>query len=494
MNGSASPLQQESAPCPKDQRAMVAIDLGAESCRVSLLRWLGGSPHIELVHRHPNAAVSRNGELRWNLKRITEQIDEGLRKCAAIATEGIRSIAADGWAVDYVRLDQDGNPIADPFCYRDERTIASQEVVFGLISPERLQQITGTEMIRINTVYQLFADAADLQKRAWLNLPEYILFRLGGKPVAEFTNATHTQLVDAQTRDWSTDIFDALHLPPSSAAPIVPPGSIIGRVSTKAPLACLDGAEIITPACHDTASAIAGIPDTGDDWAYISSGTWSLVGTVLLKPNLGHEARAANFTNLGAVGGRICFHKNVNGMWLLRQCMAEWAKDIDWTVPELIKAAEQHAFSKAVAPGTLLDVDDPDLLLPGGMPRRINRQLERRGFEALGQGAEAAPIMVSLILRSLAARYSEIVSTLARVTGKHFRRMYIVGGGSRNALLNRLTAEATGLEVICGAVESATIGNLAIQVAALEGSPGAYGVDAAEVALWARQLVQVSQH
>jgi rhamnulokinase len=496
MNGAASPLQQrQSAQRPKDQRAMVAIDLGAESCRVSLLRWVSGVPHIELVHRHPNAAVSRDGELRWNLKRITEQIDEGLRKCAEIATEGIRSIAADGWAVDYVRLNQDGEPIADPFCYRDERTIASQEAVLRLISPERLQQITGTEMIRINTVYQLFADAADLQERAWLNLSEYILFRLGGKLVAEYTNATHTQLVDAQTRDWSTEIFDALHLPRSSAAPIVPPGSVIGRVSAdKIGLACLGGAELIAPACHDTASAIAGIPDTGDDWAYISSGTWSLVGTILPKPVLEHEARAANFTNLGTIGGRICFHKNVNGMWLLRQCMAEWAKDIDWAVPELIKAAEQHAFGKAGIPATLLDVDDPDLMLPGEMPRRINRQLERRGFETLEEGAEAAPLMVSLILRSLAARYGEIVRTLAQVTGKHFRRVYIVGGASRNALLNRLTAEATGLEVICGAVESATIGNLAIQLAVLEGRPGSYGVDATQVAHWAMQLVQVSQH
>jgi rhamnulokinase len=496
MNRSESPPQEkDSARCPKDQRAMVAIDLGAESCRVSLLRWLSNSPHIELVYRHPNAAVSRDGELRWNLTRITEQVDEGLRKCAEIATEGIRSIAADGWAVDYVRLNERGAPITDPFCYRDQRTIASQEAVLRVVPPARLQQITGTEMIRINTVYQLFADAADLQERAWLNLPEYILYRLGGRLVAEYTNATHTQLVDAQTRDWSTEIFDALRLTRSAAAPIVPPGSVIGSVSAESiNLSCINGAELIAPACHDTASAIAGIPDTGDDWAYISSGTWSLVGTVLPKPILGHEARVANFTNLGAVGGRICFHKNVNGMWLLRQCMADWAKDIDWTVPELIKAAEQHAFSKAGASATLLDVDDPDLMLPGEMPRRINRQLERRGFVPLDQGAEAAPLMVSLILRSLAARYGEIVRTLAQVTGKHFRRMYIVGGASRNDLLNRLTAEATGLEVRCGPVESATIGNLAIQLAALEGRPGPYGVDAAEVALWAAELGQVSQH
>jgi rhamnulokinase len=248
-------------------------------------------------------------------------------------------------------------------------------------------------------------------------------------------------------------------------------------------VAGLEGAQLIAPACHDTASAIAGIPDGGNDWTYISSGTWSLVGTLLEEPLNGAEARAANFTNLGAVGGRFCFHKNVNGMWLLRQCMATWSEDIDWTVPELIGAAEHYQ-----APAAVLDVDDPELLLPGEMPQRINRQLRRRGLEPLEEGAEAAPRMVNLILHSLAARYGEIVASLTQITGKRFRRMYIVGGASRNAFLNRLTARATGLEVVCGSVESSTIGNFAVQLAALEGKQQENGVVAAEVAYWARQL------
>ena len=166
--------------CPKDRRAMIAIDLGAESCRVSLLRWLHESPHIELVHRHANAPVSHNGEIRWDLRQITQQMDIGLRKCAEIASEGIRSIAADGWAVDYVRLNADGEALADPFCYRDERTIRSQPEVFQRISAARLRAITGIEMSRINTLYQLCADADDLQEMPWLTLPEYVLHRLGG--------------------------------------------------------------------------------------------------------------------------------------------------------------------------------------------------------------------------------------------------------------------------------------------------------------------------
>jgi rhamnulokinase len=463
------------------RQAMVAIDLGAESCRVSLLRWIDGVPHIELVHRHANAPIHGNGGLRWDLGQITQQMDAGLRKCAEIASEGIRSIAADGWAVDYVRLRADGSPIDDPFCYRDERTIRSQREVWQKIPAVRLRSITGTEMNRINTLYQLCADADELQNLPWLNLPEYVLYRLGGQPVAEYTNATHTQLVDAEQRDWSTEVFEAVGLKIKAAPPIVRPGTVIGELR-KPSLEGLAGAALIAPACHDTASAIAGIADSNDDWAYISSGTWSLVGTVLKEPCNGAEAQAADFTNLGAVGGRICFHRNVNGMWLLRQCMIQWAAEIDWTVPELIKAAEQ-----VPAPAYVLNVDDPDLLLPGEMPARINRQLRHRGFPSMHEGAEAAPEMTSLIFHSLAARYGEIVSKVAQVSGKKLRRIYIVGGGSRNTLLNRLTEEATGLEVRCGAVESATIGNFAVQLAALE-NPSSGGVDAAAVAHWAQQI------
>src|SRR3984957_14278205 len=475
-----------SASSPKDRRAMIAIDLGAESCRVSLLRWLDGSPHIELVHRHPNAPVSHNGELRWDLGQITKQMDAVLRKCAQIATEGVRSIAADGWAVDYVRLDAGGRAIADPFCYRDERTIHSRAAVFERIPAARLRAITGIEMSRINTLYQLYADPDPLQQKPWLTLPEYILHRLGGRAVAEYTNATHTQLVDAEKRSWSAEIFEAVGLVQAAAAPIIGPGTVIGKVKGDSlNLTGLKGAELIAPACHDTASAIAGIPDSGDDWAYISSGTWSLVGTLLSEPVNGPEAQAADFTNLGAVGGRICFHKNVNGMWMLRQCMTEWAAEIDWTVPELIAAAE-----RVPPPVALFNVDDPELLSPGEMPARINRQRKRRGLQPIADGAENAPQMTSLILHSLAARYAEILGSVAHITGKKLRRIYIVGGGSRNTLLNRLTEAATGLEVRCGAVESATIGNFAVQLAALE-NPQQDGVEAANVASWAHQLLSV---
>ncbi len=461
----------------KDLRALIAVDLGAESCRVSLLRWQHGKPRIELVHRHANAPVPLNGQLRWDIAQITQQVDTGLRKCAEIATEGIRSIAVDGWAVDYVRLQANGEPAADPFCYRDERTIQAQADVFARITPQRLRAITGIGMSRINSLYQLFADGETLQDMPWLNLPEYLLYRLGGRAVAEYTNATHTQLVDAEQRAWSPEIFAATGLDPRAAAPLTAAGTLIGTLrGDKLNLQALEGVVLIAPACHDTASAIASIPDSKDDWVYISSGTWSLVGTVLAHPIALEDG---DFNNMGGVGGRICFHKGVNAMWIVRQCLVAWAPSIDWNMPELIQAAE-----RLPAPAELLDVDDPELLLPGDMPGRINRQLARRGLQTYAEGAEEAPVLVNLILHSLAAKYAEVVARLRQITGKRFQRIYIVGGGSRNRLLNRLTANATGLEVSCGAVESSTIGNFAVQLAALESER----VDAASVAHWAEQL------
>ncbi len=476
---------------PADKRASIAVDLGAESCRVSLLRWVESKPEITLVHRFANAPREVNGGLQWDLEMIEAGLGDGLRQCAALATEGIRSIAVDGWAVDYVRVDADGNALADPFCYRDERTIKAERALHRKISAERLRELTGVQLIRINTLYQLYADQLQglPDGRQWLNLPEYILSRWGGARVAELTNATHTQMVELYQRQWCREIFSAAHLDLASAAKIVPPGTEIGRVSgALAQLPSLRDTVLIAPACHDTASAIAGIPATGNDWAYISSGTWSLVGTLLEQPQNGEAVAEENFTNLGAVGGRICFHKNVNGMWLVRQCIEEWAADGRvWTVPELVAAAE-----KIARPHGLLDVDDPDLLLAGRMPQRINAQRVRKGLEALNERPENAPVFANLIFHSLASRYAKVLDRVAFHSGKKLKRLFVVGGASQNAYLNRLTKEATGLELFRGAAESSTVGNFAVQMAVLEGSRDAMtGAYADQVSRWAGLFVGV---
>jgi rhamnulokinase len=474
---------------PRDTRASVAVDLGAESCRVSLLRWLDGKPQITLVHRFANAPREVASGLHWDLEMIEAGLEDGLRRCAALATERVRSIAVDGWAVDYVRVDAEGKALGDPFCYRDERTIKAERALHRKISAERLRELTGVQLIRINTLYQLYADQLQglPEGRQWLNLPEYILSRWGGARVAEITNATHTQMVELSQRQWCREIFNASHLDLAGAAKLVPPGTEIGRLSGPlAELPALRDTVLIAPACHDTASAIAGIPATGNDWAYISSGTWSLVGTLLEQPRNGEAAAEENFTNLGAVGGRICFHKNVNGMWLIRQCMETWAAaGRGWTVPELVAAAED-----IVKPHGLLNVDDPDLLLAGRMLQRINAQRVRKGLEALDEGPENAPVFASLIFHSLAAQYAKVLDRVGFHSGKKLKRLFVVGGASQNDYLNRLTKEATGLELFRGAAESSTVGNFAVQMAVLEGSRDAVtGAYAEQVSRWAGLFV-----
>ncbi len=222
---------------------------------------------------------------------------------------------------------------------------------------------------------------------------------------------------------------------------------------------------MIAPCCHDTASAIAAVADAGDDWAYISSGTWSLVGTLLLTPANSARAKEENFTNLAGADGTICFHKNVNGMWLLRQCMEEWnAAGKAWEIGELVAAAE-----KVAAPEYVLDVDEADLMLPGHMPERINAQLRLRGLTELSMAAVDAPTMASFLFHSLASRYAVVLKNVQEITGKKLARIYVMGGGSQNALLNRLTAEATGLAVERAGTECSTVGNFAVQLATLEG-------------------------
>jgi rhamnulokinase len=480
------------ASAPTDARASIAVDLGAESCRVSLLRWQHGQPFITLVHRFANAPRNIDGTLRWNLAMIESGLDEGLRQCAALATEGVRSIAVDGWAVDYVRLDAHSQPLADPFCYRDERTLHSEQALHQKLSPTRLRDLTGVQQLRINTLYQLHADAlAGLPHNPWLNLPEYILFRWGAPPVSEYTNATHTHLIDLSTRQWSAEIFHSAGLDLASAPKLVPPGTLLGKL--RGPLATLPALRdtlLVAPACHDTASAIAAIPASGSDWGYISSGTWSLVGTLLDHPQNNAAAAAENFTNLGAAGGQICFHKNVNGMWLLRQCMDAWASEgHPWTIPDLIAAAE-----KIPPPQALLDVDDPDLLLAGHMPQRINAQLLRSGLAALDTRPEAAPIFASLIFHSLAGQYAKVIAQVEQHTSKKLKRLFVVGGASQNDFLNRLTQQATGLELHRGSPESSTVGNFAVQLAALESfSNPATGPSAHAIAQWARWILAAAE-
>ncbi|HET6208705.1 MAG TPA: FGGY-family carbohydrate kinase [Terracidiphilus sp.] len=468
-----------------DTRARVAIDLGAESCRVSLLRWRDGMARIELIHRIPNGPVHVDGSLRWPFDLILTGLEDGLRKAADVAPEGIASIAVDGWAVDYVRLGVDGLPLANPFCYRDERSVASKEAADRIAGDDWMFHHSGAQPLRINTIYQLLADhVAGIDPRApWVNLPEYVLYRLGGRRVAEYTNATHTALVDIETGDWSQDLLKKLGLNKDAFPPIVPSGAVVGTLA--GPLADLPAyrnTQLIVPACHDTASAIAGIASSLDGAAYICSGTWSLVGTVISAPITTPEAMAAGYTNQGAAGGGFCFHTNVNGMWILKQCLDSWrASGRSWDFGPLIAAAEKCDDFPGIVP-----VDAPPLLLDGDMPARLNEQLTLTGCTTIEDCAGNEPMFARVIFESLASRYASALRSLEHMLGTSIDRIHILGGGSLNTLLTRLTSEKTGLPVESGNVESSTVGNFAVQCAASES--GGDRLSRESIRRWAQHL------
>jgi rhamnulokinase len=424
----------------------------------------------------------------WPIDTILDGLDEGLRKAAAEAPDGIASLAVDGWAVDYVRLNADGRPLRDPFCYRDERTIEARQKADDVLPREELFRRTGAQPLRINSIYQLLADDSSIAHAPWLCLPEFVLHWLGAPRIAEYTNATHTGFVDLATGDWAGDIFVKLGLPMEAAPHIVAPGTRLGKM--KGPLTALaafQDTELIAPACHDTASAIAGIPAHLDTTAYICSGTWSLVGTLISQPVATPAALAARYTNQGAATGGFCFHTNVNGMWLLKQCMEAWySTGRDINISDLIQQAA------ACEPAAAINVDAEPLLLAGNMPARINEQIVAEGHRPIPDEPGNEPRFARVIFESLAARYAAALADLEQMLHRKLDRIHIIGGASRNKLLADLTAQRTGLPVDCGHPESSTIGNFAVQLSACEEPTGKLTLEA--VRRWAGVLSEPVPH
>lgn len=439
---------------------------------------------MEIVHRIPNGPVHRGKAMHWPLDGILAGIEEGLRKAAAIATEGIVSIAVDSWSVDYVRLGTDGRVLDQPFCYRDERTEPVKQATDKVIPPHALYERTGVLPHRINTIYQLLADQdAGIEAHApWVMLPEYVLYWLGGRRVGEYTNASHTGLVNLKTGNWDTELFQELGLALDAAPEIVLAGTVVGRLQgPMASLPALSDTQLIAPACHDTASAIAGIPSSLDSTLYICSGTWSLVGTVLSGPETGAEAFNARYTNLGAAGGGLCFHSLLNGMWLLKQCMDSWsAEGRVWKIEDLIAEAATSGF-----PG-VIDVNAEPLLLDSDMPERINHQLWMRRWATIPDVPGNEPVFARVIFESLADRYAFALTSLEKLLDRRLDRIHVLGGASRNKLLTELTELRTQRPVEMGHPESSTLGNFAIQLAASESGGGPVTRDA--IRRWAAVL------
>jgi rhamnulokinase len=448
-------------------RNLVAIDLGNSSGRVILGRWDGAAGLLREIYRFANGAVEAGGHIVWEVERIWREVLEGLRRAAAETGGEIESLGLDAWGAEHVLVDRAGELVGQAHCLRDPCNVPATERAFTIVPRKQIYEITGIQVMPINALYALLAHREEFPHEwdkawRWLGTPEYYLFRLSGVAVAEYTNAPNSQLVDALAKDWSRELCRAFGLSLEKFPPIVPPGTVLGKLRPRwARELGLPNTKVIAPACHDTGAAVAAIPYSHHNLAFISSGTWSLVGTVLPQPLISDLGYEFNLTNEGGVGGTVRYLRNVIGLWLIQEVVREWNEQgLPVTEAELAEQCEGLSIE-----GPYVDLsDERPFLAPGNMAARMNAALREKGF---GEETEPAAL-AGVIFRSLARRYAEVIEAVRRATGKTIERLCIVGGGVKNEALNLLAAHSTGLEVIRGASEATVLGNVAIQIAALE--------------------------
>jgi rhamnulokinase len=443
---------------------LISVDLGAQSGRVAVGSFDGRRLSVREVHRFPNVPVRIHERLHWDPLRLYDGALGGLR---AAARQGghFASLAVDGWGVDFALLDRAGRLLQNPVHYRDRRTESAFEEVRQLVAPREIFQMTGNQLLPINTVYQLWAMAAskdpvlDVAERLLL-LPDLFHYWLSGVPRCERTEASTTQCYDPVAGDWAWDLVARLGLPAHLFGEIVPPGTVLGTLREEvAEETGLRGASVITPASHDTASAVAAVPFRQPGSAYVSSGTWSLVGMEVPRPVIDERAFLANLTNEAGAGGTFQLMSNGTGLWLLHECRRTWdLHGQGWQFTELVTMAES-----APPLGSLVDPNDPGFLAPGDMPQRIADWCRQSG-QSVPDGPAA---MVRCVLESLALSYRQTIELLTSACGISPPAVHIVGGGARNELLCQLTADATGLPVWAGPTEASEVGNLLVQAIAI---------------------------
>ena len=435
----------------------IAVDLGAGSGRVFLAGLDREAMLLEEVRRFHYPPAEADGHLRWDLTSIFDSLKDGLRVAGARAHElgrEIQSIGVAGWGVDYGLIDAAGAPVELPVCYRDERTQGVMDHVFARVSRAEIFERTGIQFMAFNTLFQLFAhqdEGLPAKARTLLLIPDLINFLLTGKCVAEYTNATTTQMINARTGLWDNELLERLSLPLNLLPEIVPAGTKVGpiRAELAHELGIDVNAPVVASATHDTGSAIAGAPLQAD-WAYISSGTWSLVGIERSDVLISQEVARYNFTNEGGAFGTIRFLKNVMGLWILESCRKEWQVDYDALLAEVATIEDCPA---------LIFPDDPRLFKPPSMLEAIATQLTETNQEMPGSSAGIAKV----ILDSLAFRYASVLRTIETLTKRKIEGVQIIGGGSQNNYLNQATANATGLPVSAGPIEATVIGNVLVQ-------------------------------
>jgi rhamnulokinase len=443
-------------------RVFAAVDLGASGGRVVAGVVESDFLSLETIHRFPNGARAVDGQLRWPIFELYQQVLEGLGHLASRYPQ-VESVGIDTWGIDYGLLDTQGQLLAEPTSYRDERTATAVDIVHARVPREELFAATGLQFLPFNTVYQIEAERLGRlweRARKVVLLPDLIAFWLTGELRTERTNASTTGLLDARTGDWSHDLLDRLGIPRNLLSPLVSPGTVLGTLTPEARhrSGLGTGTVVTTVGSHDTASAVAGVPALDEQFAYVASGTWSLVGVELRHPVLTPEACAENFSNERGVEDRIRFLHNTGGFWLIQESLREWAgqcgpRNLDGLLDE---AAD------VPSGGPLIDVDDPSFLTPGDMPARIAAAAER-----LGQRSPRTPVeTVRCVTDSLAWAYATTARRSADLAGTSLEVIHLVGGGSQSPLLCQSTADAAGLPVLAGPVEATALGNALVQAGA----------------------------
>lgn len=439
----------------------IAVDLGAGSGRVFLSGVDAGEFLLEEIHRFVYPPRQLDGVLRWDIQLLFSEIKFGLRAAGERARQldrTVESVAVDSWGVDYALLDQAGNVLEDPACYRDNRTEKNIPGVFARVPRSEIFEKTGIQFLPFNTIYQLSSEKDLGEAAVMLLIPDLIHYFLTGTTVCEYTNATTTQLVDVHKRDWDEDLISKLDLPSKLFAAMVPPGTVLGTLKPEIAAELeLDGLLVVAPATHDTASAVAGTP-LAEGSAYISSGTWSLIGIERNEPLINAEVEKLNFTNEGGAYGKIRFLKNVMGLWIFESCRREWeAAGLAVGYEELLGEVAEIAGHKA-----FIFPDDPRLLNPDSMVSAIKEQLKETGQDFGDTPAEISKI----ILDSLAFRYASVLRSIEDLTSTTLSAIQIVGGGGRNRYLNQMTANASGTKAYSGLTEATVVGNVLVQAIA----------------------------
>jgi len=442
----------------------LAFDLGASSGRALLGEMSGDRLAVRELHRFPNGIIEIAGHLHWDLFRLLEHVKSGLRACAVDAGIRPESVGIDTWGVDFGLLDEKGQVLGLPFAYRDSRTRGAMESFFSRLPRERVYELTGIQLLELNSLFQLESmvrDGSPLLSRAQdlLFMPDLFHYLLADVRAAEFTFATTSQMYNPTNGGWDSEILGALGLPESLMQDVVQPGTVLGAIGPKIGAETgLGKVPLVAVATHDTGSAIAAVPAEGRGWAYISSGTWSLMGIESDRPIITDRTRDLNITNEGGVGRTFRVLKNISGLWLVQECRRAWASETDLSYAELTAAAgEAEPF------GSLLDPDHPDFMSPDDMPQAIADYCRRTGQAA----PDTRGAYVRCILDSLALKYRFVLDQLRQISEHDIDRIHIIGGGSQNELLCRLTADATGLDVLAGPVEATAIGNLLVQAMAV---------------------------